>query len=770
MAERDQTKKGQFSCVGYPVPRIDALDKVLGRAVYSEDISFPDMLYGRVLRAGIPHAIIEEIDTREAKAIDGVVCVLTAKDIPGMNRYGIAFQDQYALAEDRVRYIGDPVALVAAETDEIARDAIKAIRVRYRKLPVITNPHEALAEGAPKIHEKGNLLLHHKVRKGNVELGFSQADVIVENTYRTHVVDHAYIETESGIGMMDKQGNLVIWSANQCPFRDRRQVAVVLGMRENKIRVIRATTGGAFGGKDDVTVEVHIGLMVHATGRPVRLVLDREESFLSQTKRHATEIWTRWGATKDGKLCAMEGTVYGDKGPYAGLGAFVIKKCGIHLSGPYYIPNIKVDSYSVYTNNLFGSAMRGFGIPQAAIAHEAQMDELAKRLGIDPLEFRLMNGLENGFSTPTGQIFDEGVGIRATLEKIKEVVQKDPTLRDYRKRTSGSKKRGIGIGSMFYGLGYGFSRQDIGAATIELCEDGSVIVRSGEVDYGQGSDTIFCQIVAEELGVRYNEIQMITADTFATPNAGPSSASRVTYVTGNAVLKASQALKKTLQTVAEEILGEKDLVFVDEEIHSESKPEKKIGFKKLTKECHHRGFQMVETAWHDNTTKDVDPETGQGDAYSAFAYATQLAEVEVDTETGKVEVLRIVAATDAGKAINPANIEGQIEGGAVMGVGYALTEEIKHEGGYLKTKSLGEYMMPTSLDVPWIDTHIVEVPISKGPYGAKGIGEPALIPTAPAVLNAIADAIGVRVTELPANLENLHRLIREKEKGDPPKR
>ena len=332
------------------------------------------------LRAGIPHAMIEEIDTSKAKAMKGVACVLTAKDIPGVNRYGIAFQDQYALAEDRVRYVGEPVALVAAETEEIAKDAIKAIRVRYRELPVIMNPHQALAEGAPLIHEKGNLLLHSKIRKGNVELGFSQADVIVENTYRTHVVDHAYMETESGIGRIDEHGNIVIWSANQCPFRDRRQVAGVLGMRENKVRVIRATTGGAFGGKDDITVEIHIGLLVQATKRPVRLVLEREESFLSQTKRHAIEIWTRWGATKDGKLCAMEGKVYGDKGPYAGLGAFVIKKCGIHLSGPYYIPNIKVDSYSVYTNNLFGSAMRGFGVAQAAIAHEAQMDELAKSL------------------------------------------------------------------------------------------------------------------------------------------------------------------------------------------------------------------------------------------------------------------------------------------------------------------------------------------------------------------------------------------------------
>ncbi|MEE9403048.1 MAG: xanthine dehydrogenase family protein, partial [Desulfobacteria bacterium] len=345
--------------------------------------------------------------------------------------YGIAFQDQKALADDKVRYAGDPVALVAAESDEIAKDAVKAISVKYRELPVVTNPHKGLAEDAPKIHEKGNLVLHSKTRKGDVEEGFRHSDVIVENTYRTHVVDHAYIETESGVGMMDPQGDIVIYSANQCPFRDRRQVATVLGVRENKIRVIRATTGGAFGGKDDVTVEIHIGLMVQATRRPVRLVLDREESFSSQTKRHAIEMWTRWGATRDGKLCAMEGRVFGDTGAYAGLGPFVVKKCGIHLSGPYYIPNIKVDSYSVYTNNIIASAMRGFGVSQAAVAHEAQMDELARKLGINPLRFRIMNALDNGLSTATGQVFEEGVGIKATLEKLREVVLNDPSLRSY---------------------------------------------------------------------------------------------------------------------------------------------------------------------------------------------------------------------------------------------------------------------------------------------------------------------------------------------------
>lgn len=327
------------------------------------------------------------------------------------------------------------------------------------------------------------------------------------------------------------------------------------------------------------------------------------------------------------------------------------------------------------------------------------------------------------------------------------------------------KKRGIGVGSMYYGLGYGFSRPDIGSATIEVCEDGSVIVRSGQVDYGQGSDTILCQIVADELGVKYETIQIITADTAITPDSGPTSASRITYVCGNAMIKTARALKKKLERVAEDILGEKDLVFVDGEIHSEAHPDKKMSFANLAKACHLQAIQIAETGWFDISTPDVDPDTSQGDAYATYCWASQLAEVEVDTETGKVEVLRVVAAHDVGKAINPSLVEAQIEGGVVQGIGYALTEEIIEEGSVVKNTSFEEYMISTSLDVPRIESHIIEVPSSEGPHGVKGVGEPALIPTAPAILNAICDALDIRITELPANLENLHRLIREKEKS-----
>ncbi len=328
------------------------------------------------------------------------------------------------------------------------------------------------------------------------------------------------------------------------------------------------------------------------------------------------------------------------------------------------------------------------------------------------------------------------------------------------------KKRGIGYGSMFYGLGYGFSRTDIASATLEISQDGSIIARSGEVDYGQGSDTVFCQIIAEELGVDYSAIKLITADTDVTPDSGPTSASRLTFVGGNAFIKTSRSLKKILNGVAEDILGASDLVFREGMVFSRSAPEKSISFKKLAGRAYARGVPAVVTEWYNNTTQDVDPETGQGDAYATYCWATQMAEVEVDTETGRVEVLRIVAVTDVGKALNPLNCEAQIEGGVVQGLGYALEEEIKEEGGYVKTGTLGEYMIPTSLDIPTIEVHLLEVTEPKGPYGAKGVGEPALIPTPPAVLNAVRDALGLRIHKLPANLENVYHLINGAEAGN----
>ncbi|NPV74871.1 MAG: molybdopterin-dependent oxidoreductase [Anaerolineae bacterium] len=410
--------------VGQSVVREDAVVKATGRAVYAADITRPDMLYGKVLLSTEAHALIKNIDTSAAKNIPGVHAVLTARDIPGENVYGIAVADQQVLAEKKVRFFGEPVALVAAETPEIAEAALKEIKVAYEPLEGVFNPIDALKEGAPKVHEAGNLLLHTRVRKGDYRIGFEQADVIVENLFRTHGQDHSPLEPESGVAWFDGDGILNIYSSSQYIFRDRKQVGRVLNIPINRIHSVNTTVGGGFGRKDDVTVEILVSLLAWATQKPVKLVYTRHESMLTQTHRHPTIVRIRSGATASGKLTALEAVVYGDTGAYASLGIYVIKKMALHIGGPYYYPHYKADSFSVYTNNPIAGAFRGFGILQAATVHEVQMDELARRLGMDPIEFRLQNCLREGLTFSTGQVMDQACGIAATLEELREYVKR----------------------------------------------------------------------------------------------------------------------------------------------------------------------------------------------------------------------------------------------------------------------------------------------------------------------------------------------------------
>ena len=415
---------GDTNPVGKPVVREDAVVKVTGKAVYAADIYKPGMLFAKVLLSSQAHAIIKNIDTSDALRLKGVHAVITAKDIPGENIYGIAINDQPALADGKVRFIGEPVAAVAAEDPFIAEEASRRIRVDYQPLPAVFDPLEALKPGAPEVHLKGNILLHTKVRKGDIQRGFDEADVVIENIYKTHGQDHAPLEPESGTAWFETDGILVINSATQYVFRDRKQIARVLNLPINKIRCINCTMGGGFGRKDDITVEIILGLLVQATHRPVRLIYSRHESMLTQTHRHPTITRVRTGVTREGKLTAMEGVTYGDTGAYSSLGIYVIKKIALHLGGPYFYPNYKADSISVYTNNPISGPFRGFGVFQAAIVHESQMDQLADKVGMDPLEFRINNCLRSGLTTSTGQVMNEGCGIKATLESLKEYADK----------------------------------------------------------------------------------------------------------------------------------------------------------------------------------------------------------------------------------------------------------------------------------------------------------------------------------------------------------
>lgn len=413
--------------LGKVVRRHDALDKALGRAVYAGDIELPGMLYGRALRSKYAHARILRVNTERALKVPGVRAVLTAKDIPGINRFGLVYLDQPVIADDKVRCVGDVVALVAAESRDAAEEALELTSVEYEELAGVFSASEAMESTAPQVHDgRPNLVQHTKVRKGDIEVGFRQADIIIENEYSTQHVEHAYLEPECSVAMVDEIGGITVWSSTQSPFRDRRQIGPVLGVPLNRIRVIQATVGGAFGGKDDVTTEIQASLLAWKTRCPVQVMFSREESIRSTTKRHPMHIWCKTGATKEGKITALEGRVIGDTGAYLSLGIYVVKRAGIHLSGPYFIPHIKVDTYTVYTNNIPSGAMRGFGVVQAAFAHESQMDLLANRLTINPLKIRYLNALTPGDSTSTGQVLQHSVGIRATIERVKEYVDSHP--------------------------------------------------------------------------------------------------------------------------------------------------------------------------------------------------------------------------------------------------------------------------------------------------------------------------------------------------------
>ena len=413
----------QYDWIGQNLPKVDSLDKALGVTQYVGDMQVPGMLHARIRWSGVPHAVIRNIDTSEAEKVPGVVAVLTAKDIPGVNRYGLAVQDQRVLADDKVRSAADPVALVAAETEEAAEAALSKIHLDLERLRPILSIEDALDETAPAIHEGGNLFARTHVRKGDLDKGVAESDVIVEGTYRTHQMDHMAMETEAGLAYVDPTGVLNIITSTQYPYRDRRQIAPALNLGMNKVRVVQAPIGGGFGRKDDITSEIHAGLLALVTRRPVRLVYTREDSLIANTKRHPMLMKFRTGARNDGRLTFVDADIYGDTGAYLSLGAYVIKKAGIHACGPYDVPNIRVDTYTLYTNNLTNGAMRGFGVLQAAVAHESQMDQLAHRLGMSPVDFRLKNVLKPGLPTATGQVMDEGCGIEATVLRLKQYME-----------------------------------------------------------------------------------------------------------------------------------------------------------------------------------------------------------------------------------------------------------------------------------------------------------------------------------------------------------
>ncbi len=743
--------KEDLRSVGKNIPRIGAIERLKGRSVFAADFELEDPLTLKVLRSTRAHARVVKVDVEDACKVDEVVKVFAAKDIPGKNLTGMINKDHPLLVPDKARFVGDAIALVAAESEEAAEKALSAIKVTYEDLPEVRTPAEALKEGAPRIHEKGNLLFTRKVRKGDVKKTFKKCAAVVEKSYQTSFLEHTYLEPDAGAGYVDADGTFVIIASTQNPHYDHGEVVSLLGVENHQVRIIQAATGGGFGSKLDLNVQGFIGLALYHLKRPVRYVYTREEAFLVTAKRHPLTIVMKTGADRDGKLLAMKTRVVCDTGAYGSYGIAVASRAAVHATGPYEIGNVDVEALCVYTNKPFAGAMRGFGVPQVAFAHESQMDLLASALNIDPLEFRRINTLKKGSRTGTSQSLTESVGIDECLEAIRPYY--DSAMKECRTaETLPFKRRGVGVGAMWYGIG-NTGVNNPSTAQIEIDPGGSITLYTGCADIGQGSTTVLSQIAAEVLCVPPDAIRMVVADTGQTTNAGATSASRQTYISGNAVKDAAKKLSDMLVTEAADLLKvpTTSLVLDSGAVSDSGGSGRKVLFSEIAAQAKKKGIPLRRQGYFDPATVPLDPETGEGEPYSTYAFACHLALVTADTLTGEVQVDKIVAAHDVGKAIHPENVVGQICGGVAMGIGFALMEEFVPDS----TKSMKDYHIPTCSDMPEVVPIIVESPEPTGPFGAKGVGEPALIPTAPAILNALSDALGERIYHLPANLERV---------------
>jgi xanthine dehydrogenase molybdenum-binding subunit len=753
-----QLSAEKYQVIGQSVIRPDAEDKVTGKAKFSDDLKFDGMLYAAVKRAGIPHGFLRRLDISKAKALPGVEAVLTAEDIPGEHNHGLVIYDWPAMVgiNERVRYVGDSVAIVAAQTQEIAEHAVSLIEAEYDEQPVITNAVQARQADVPNLHQSGNLLKHIKVRKGNMEQGFADANVIMEHTFHTAITDHAFLEPECSIAVPLKNGRMEIYVGSQIPYQDREQVARILSWKEDRVRVVGQLMGGGFGGKEDIAGQVHAALLANVTHRPVKLLFDRHESLLVHPKRHATQIRVKIGAKKDGHLTAVETELYGDTGAYASLGEKVMTRATTHSAGPYEVPHVRADCYAMYTNNPPAGAFRGFGVTQSAFAVESMMDMLAEKLNMDRVELRRMNALHVGSITNTGQVLRDSVGLTECINKVQaEMIRLSGTNEPFKPRPVADALhliRSWGFAVAYKNTGLGGGSPDKSGVEVELYKDGCVEVRTSAAELGQGLVTVLRMIVAEELSMQPEKVRVLVMDTDLTPDGGPTTASRQTYVTGNAARMAAKTLRAALTSVLAEKYDQpperihyiEGLAQVDG--HS-------IPLSDVYVEMKSNGQEP--RALYEYWAPETKPLGEGGDMHVAFSFAAQAAEVEVNTNTGEVRVLNVIAANDVGRIINPLGLEGQVEGGVVMGLGNALTEHFIVEEGRVVTDRLARYRIPGIAITPNIIPIMVEHPTNDGPYGAKGVGEIVSIPTTPAITNAIYNAVGVRVDSLPVDQEQI---------------
>ncbi|MDD5206525.1 MAG: xanthine dehydrogenase family protein molybdopterin-binding subunit [Desulfobacterales bacterium] len=767
-----------LSSVGKRIPKKDAIDKVTGRAAYIQDLKVPGMLYGKILRSKYPHARIARIDTSRAKKLMGVRAVITADDVPQI-RYGF-FKDQPVLKSGKVRSYRDEVAAVAASNPEVAEEAINLIQVEYEALPGVFDPVEAMREDAPLVHEenKSNILkLPWKLVAGDVEEARRSAAFVAEDQFTVTWVTHCCLGTEGIIADFDLRNNLTVYRNTQIPSlaqRDFLDALRVMGLKDSKVRLIKPTIGGGFGSKLDTYGFEYIAiLLAYVTRKPVKIQRTREEEFRYTSTRQPAIIRIAQGCDGNGKLTFRDISMILDNGAYTSWGATTPSVMMMPISSLYRVPNVRYEAKCVYTNNTWSQAMRGYGNPQATFAIESNMDQLAEKAGADPLEFRMLNANEPGEVTP--QRF------KITTCGLKECIQEVSKRLDWQKRRKEKKeRRGMGMGCLIHVGGGARVYKSDGCGTIVKMDDfGKVDVFTGATDMGQGADTIIAQLVAEEVGVLPEDVNIVDRDTDVCPWDVGAHASRTTFVAGNAAVMAGKKLKEKILAASagfvdrwkdkdgtrHEIRLDNDttnLVIRDRMVYSTKEPEKKIALGKILRGAHYEkgGTMIMAEAFYDPDNENLDREY-KGNLSKTYAYGAHGVEVEVDKQTGKVKILRYIAAHDVGRAINPMLLEGQIYGGGAMGVGYALTERLILDKGEVMNANFRDYKMLTAKDVIPMEPVIVETMDQDGPYGAKGIGEPGLVPTAPAIANAIYDAIGVRIKDLPITPE---RILKELKK------
>ncbi len=728
--------------IGQSIQRVDAVGKVTGQTPYPGDLDMPDQLYLQIRYSDRAHAHVRRVDTQAAEALPGVVAVFTAKDIP-VNEYGLITKDQPVLcgpgsdnpAADRVRTTMDNLAFVIAETPDIAARAAELIRVDYEDLPAVFNHNHAMDPGVPQLHEASpnNVLCYYRIRKGEMQAGWDQAEVVVEGEYHTGWQEHAYLQPEAGLSYIDEEGRVTVVVAGQWVHEDLWQITHALKLPEDQVRVIYPAIGGAFGGREDMSVQIALALATWKLRRPVKVIWSREESIRYHHKRHPFTIHTRWGARRDGRIVAIEATVIGDAGAYNYTSTKVVANAGLMVTGPYEIDNIHVDTYGVYTNNIPCGAFRGFGAPQGAFAAEGQINKLAAALGMDPVTLRMINTVREGSLLSVGTPLPAGVSMPQVIEACarESFWQSSSGSATWQRPateqpTDPARRRGVGFAVGFKNVGYAFGFPEHSVAAVELhgsTQIEQVIVRANGADVGQGAHTVFMQMAADVVGVPFHKVKLVGQDTSAVGSSGSASASRLTFMTGNAIRGAAQIALQAWTNEERPAVGE---------------------------------FE-----YRPPPTTMYDPETGKSEPNFAYGYAAQAVEVEVDIETGHIHILRVISTNDVGKAINPQGVQGQVEGAVVQAQGYALMEKLHSREGHILNPYLSTYLIPTVLDVPdEVKSVILEIPDPIGPWGARGVAEMPFLPLAPAIAAAVHDATGVWIDVLPMTPDQVVKALR----------